>query len=297
MKLLVGMSSILPETVKYLEKRGHDVLNNPYGRKLTQKELIELLEEIDGVLAGLEVYNKETLNLSKLKVISRCGSGMENIDIEEAERLKIKIYNTPEGPLQSVAELSIGCLISLLRKVEVANRNMRHGIWKKEMGHLLSEQNVLIIGYGRIGRKVSSILTSIGSSVYIYDPMINDSDLLQGHYRTTLSEGIKKADIIMIHASGDKLILGENQFKLMKKNVYICNASRGNLIDESQLLRGIKNKNIAGAWLDVFQNEPYKGPFLNFDQILLTPHIASYTIEGRRKMELQCAENLILGLP
>ena len=111
-----------------------------------------------------------------------------------------------------------------------------------------------------------------------------------------LTNGIKIADVITLHSSGEELILGEKEFYLMKSGVYILNVARGGLIDEDALERSLNSGQVRGAWLDTFQEEPYKGKLSDFEQVILTPHIGSYTIEGRKKMELDSINNLLDGL-
>jgi Phosphoglycerate dehydrogenase and related dehydrogenases len=176
------------------------------------------------------------------------------------------------------------------------NNKMHNGIWEKSNGHLLHDMNILVIGYGRIGIAVAKILDAIGANIFVYDPFINQDILPDNITKINLNDGLKLANIITIHSSGEDLILGEKEFDLMKSGVYILNAARGSLIDEYSLEKGLISGNIAGAWLDAYQEEPYKGNLTKYSQVILTPHVGSYTIEGRKKMEIDCTKNLIKGL-
>lgn len=296
MKVLITTSSFGDEGIQTLQKSGIEVVNNPYGRKITQTEAVSLLKGVDGVIAGLEQYDKDILSRSELKVISRCGSGLSNIDLDAAKKLNIVVYSTPDGPTQSVAELTIGCLLSLIRNVPHVNNLMHAGKWEKTTGHLLQDMNVFIIGYGRIGKVVARILDVIGANIYISDPFLLSKDIPEHFIKVDLTNGIKIADVITLHSSGENLILGEKEFHLMKPGVYILNVARGGLIDEDALEKALISCKVAGAWLDTFQNEPYKGNLSDFEQVILTPHIGSYTIEGRKKMELDSINNLLDGL-
>ena len=296
MKVLITTSSFGDEGIKTLQKSGIEVVNNPYGRKITQTEAVSLLKGVDGVIAGLEQYDKDVLSRSELKVISRCGSGLSNIDLDAAKKLNIAVYSTPDGPTQSVAELTIGCLLSLIRNVPHVNNLMHAGKWEKTTGHLLKDMNVLLIGYGRIGKTVARILNAIGAKILVYDPFVSDENIPDHFTKTDLTDGIKIADVITLHSSGEDLILGEKEFYLMKSGVYILNAARGGLFDEDALERSLNSGQVRGAWLDTFQKEPYKGKLSDFEQVILTPHIGSYTMEGREKMELDSVNNLLHGL-
>jgi len=296
MKVLITTSSFGDEGIQTLQKSGIEVVNNPYGRKITQTEAIALLKDIDGIIAGLEQYDYDILSKSKLKVISRCGSGLSNIDLDAAKKIGIAIYNTPEGPTQSVAELTVGCLLTLIRDVPRVNNLMHTGKWEKATGHLLKDMKVLLIGYGKIGKIVARILSSIGAKIFISDPFVKDEYIPEHFTKVDLNEGIKKANVIVLHSSGEDLILGAKEFNLMKSGVYILNAARGGLIDEKALEEALIYKKVAGAWLDTFQEEPYKGNLSKMKQVILTPHIGSYTVEGRQKMELDSVNNLLRGL-
>jgi D-3-phosphoglycerate dehydrogenase len=296
MKVLITTSSYGKQAVQVLEQSGFEVINNPYRRKITQTELIPLLDGIQGVIAGLEQYNYDILSKSELKVISRCGSGLSNIDLDAAKKLGIAVYNTPEGPTQSVAELTVGCLLILIRDIPHVNNVMHAGKWEKTTGHLLKSMKVLLIGYGRIGKTVARILNAIGAKISVYDPFVSDNNIPAHYTKIDLTDGIKIADVITLHSSGNDLILGKKEFDLMKPGVYILNVARGGLIDEDALERSLISGQVSGAWLDTFQEEPYKGKLSDFEQVILTPHIGSYTMEGREKMELDSVNNLLNGL-
>ena len=296
MRVLITTSSFGEEGIHIIKKSGIEVVNNPYGRKITQTEAVSLLKDVDGVIAGLEQYDYDILSKSKLKVISRCGSGLSNIDLDAAKKLGIAIYNTPEGPTQSVAELTIGCLLTLIRDVPRVNNLMHVGKWEKTTGHLLKDMNVLLIGYGRIGKTVARILDVIGAKILVFDPFVSGENIPVNFTKVDLDGGIKIADVITLHSSSEDLILGKKEFGLMKPGVYILNVARGRLVDENALERSLISDQVAGAWLDTFQEEPYHGKLSNYDQVILTPHVGSYTYEGRRKMELDTVNNLIKGL-
>jgi D-3-phosphoglycerate dehydrogenase len=296
MKVLITTSSFGEEPIQILIKNGFEVINNPYKRKITQTEIVPLLNGVQGVIAGLEKYNYDILSQSELKVISRCGSGLSNIDLNAAKKLKITVYNTPKGPTQSVSELTVGCLLTLIRDVPRVNNLMHAGKWEKTTGHLLKDMKVLLIGYGRIGKTVARILNAIGAKILVYDPFVTKENISRHFTKVDLTNGIKIADVITLHSSGENLILGEKEFHLMKPGVYILNVARGGLIDEDALEKALISSKVAGAWLDTFQQEPYKGKLSNIKQVILTPHIGSYTIEGRKKMELDSINNLLRGL-
>lgn len=296
MNVLITTSSFGDEAIQVLQDSGFEVMNNPYKRKITQTELKSLLEEVEGVIAGLEKYDYHLLSQSKLKVISRCGSGISNIDLDGAKELNISVYNTPDGPTQSVAELTIGCLLTLIRDIANTNNLMHRGKWQKVTGHQLKDMKVLLIGFGRIGRRVGKILDAIGAEILVFDPFLSDDKIPENFTKIDLNNGIKIADVITLHSSGEDLIIGADEFDLMKEGVFILNVARGGLIDEKELEKALNSGRVKGAWIDTFKEEPYSGNLIKYDQVILTPHIGSYSIEGRKKMELDAVNNLIEGM-
>ena len=295
-KILIGPSSfgeVDPSPIKKLEKKGFEVIINPYGRKIKKKELIKLLDNsVIGLIAGLETLDDEVISKSSLKTISRVGSGISNIDLSSLKKNKIKLFSVPEGPVDSVAELTIANIINLFRNIISSDLAMKNKLWKRTIGNELKNKKILIIGCGRIGKRVYEILRFFGAEVKVVDPYISKSNKKK-YNAISLSEGLKYADLITIHSSDEKCILGYSEFKIVKKGAYICNVSRGELISEKDLIKSIKNKTIAGAWLDTFSKEPYSGELTKLKEVILTPHIGSYTVECRKKMESIAVNNLV----
>lgn len=142
-----------------LESSGVDYQLNPYGRKLSPEETIALLQDMDGLIAGTEVLNRRVLShVSRLKVISRCGTGLDNVDLETATELGICVYNTPDAHVDSVAELTLAGILDVMRRVSYADRMLRQGRWEKSMGSLLRSRVVGVIGMGRVGKAVVKLL-------------------------------------------------------------------------------------------------------------------------------------------
>jgi len=284
-----GVSDPAPRQKLYAA--GFEIIENPYKRKITKKELVELLPGVGGLIAGLELLDREVMMNSELKVISRCGSGLSNIDLGSAKELGIVIRSTPLAPVEAVAEITIGCLLLLLRQIVKADHDLHHKAWTKVIGRQLSYMKVAVIGFGNIGKRVGQLLKAFGANVVAVDPLL--SGIINDVPLVNIDEALKDSDIISLHCGGEKCLIGEREFSLMKKGVYLLNAARGDLIDETALIRNIENGKIVGAWLDVFEQEPYEGILTQYPQVILTPHIGSYTLECRKRMETEAAENLI----
>jgi D-3-phosphoglycerate dehydrogenase len=287
--------------IKTLESRGYDVVLNPYGRTLKSDELISLASECVGIVAGTEKYGKEVIEkLPKLKVISRCGTGLDSIDSNAANSHSISIRNTPEAPTQAVAELTVGLILDISRKISLMDRNIRNGKWNKKMGQLLSGKTIGIVGLGRIGLRVAEILNSFNVLIIGYDLSPKMSFLKKTEIQlVTMEKLLKKSDIITIHipySAEAYHFIDVERLKSMKKGAILINTSRGGIVDEEALYAYLKNGHLSGAAIDTFEKEPYGGPLKELNNIVLTPHIGSYAKEARIEMEMQAVENLIEAL-
>lgn len=276
-------------------KGGFDVVLNPYKRTVKSDELVGLAKDAVGIIAGTESITGEALaKLPKLKVISRCGAGTDNVDIEAVRRLGIKLFNTPDAPTVAVAELTVGMMLALLRNISQADRDVRNGIWKKRMGGLLAHKKIGIIGFGRIGRKVAQLLSGFSCEIGYNDPLAREDTAPFKNF--SKEDLLKWADIISIHVNSGEAILKEKDLRAMKKGALLINTSRGGAIDETALYDLLKEGHIGGAAIDVFRKEPYEGKLSQLENVILTPHVGSYAREARVNMEREAVENLLKGL-
>lgn len=299
-KIAIGPSTFAGNDSKIMQKlfsAGFDVVRNPYGRKLTKNELADILPGVTGLIAGLEQIDREIMEKSCLKVISRCGTGIDNIDLKAAGEFGIKIYSTPDAPVVSVAELTVGAMFCLLRSIHRMDNRFHNGEWPKTIGTQLKGKAIAIIGYGRIGRNVARLIKPFGVRILAVDQEIIEQSVdTQGIEFTGLENALTLADIISIHTSGNSEILGEREFRKMKEGIFLLNCSRGSAVNEDALISAIEKGKIAGAWMDVFSEEPYKGRLLGYEKVLLTPHVGSYTSQCRSLMEMEAVDNLMAGL-
>ena len=292
---LSSFSEASPVPLALLNKSGFSIANNTFGRRLNREETLKLCGGARGIIAGVERYDSDLLErLAGVRVISRCGTGVDNIDLDAARKLGIIVKRAPDGPTQAVAELAVGLLLNLMRSISLADRRLRSGKWDKAYGSLLNGKTVGIIGLGRIGRRVAGLLRNFGVSLIAHDscPAVHCDKVKMTGLRYLLGS----SDIIMLHASGAGRIIDKKSMRTLKKGAYIVNLSRGSAIDEKALYQALKSGRIAGAALDVFQEEPYKGPLAGLENVILTPHIGSYAKETRIRMELQAGQNLLGGL-
>ncbi|GAF78576.1 unnamed protein product [marine sediment metagenome] len=300
-KIAITMSSFTQEdlfSLNLLNAQGFQLVNNKCGRKLNKEETLKLCSGCVGIVAGTEVYDRDMLGrLSGLKVISRCGAGVDNIDLKAAKRLGIEVFSTPDAPTLAVAELTVGLILNLLRKVNQMDIIVRKGRWKKLMGNLIFEKKVGIIGFGRIGQKVGELLSAFGVELAYCD--IESKVCSINCKQKTFDKILSWADILTLHLSSPaecSPIIAARELKLMKKGSWLINLSRGGIVDEKALYYALKNGHLSGAAVDVFEQEPYTGPLRELDNIILTAHIGSYAKEARVKMEAEAVRNLLRGL-
>ncbi len=282
-----------------LRKRGFSVTLNPHRRRLTEEEVLELIERSlpVGMIAGLEPLTERVLKKAKgLKAISRLGVGMDNVDLAAARALNIAVTNTPDAPSRAVAELAIGLMLACLRKIPASDAAVRGGQWKRAEGRLLGEQTVGIIGCGRIGTAVAHILRGFGSRVIGFDPYRKeDANIRLVDWETLLAE----SDIITLHvplSDETRGIIGAEALEKMKEKAIIVNTSRGGIVDEKALYNAVSEGRVGGACLDCLEEEPYSGELRSLPTVICTPHIGSYTIETRIRMEREAVGNLLSAL-
>jgi D-3-phosphoglycerate dehydrogenase len=171
------------------------------------------------------------------------------------------------------------------------DKALHEGKWTKKTGVQLEGKTIVIIGFGRIGRRVASLFKPFHVKLIAVDPDLQGK--VDGVEVISLNKALSEADIITIHSSGEQQIIGDKEFKLIKDGTFLLNASRGGMVNEESLIRALESGKIAGAWLDTFSTEPYTGPLINYPQVILTPHVGSYALECRRAMEIEAVNNLI----
>jgi D-3-phosphoglycerate dehydrogenase / 2-oxoglutarate reductase len=295
-----SFSSHSNEPLKILKENNFLIRINKKGRKLSNNEILKELIDSDGVIAGTELYPKEVLRkLPKLKVISRLGIGIDNIDLISAQEEGIQIFKTDTTPGPAVVELALNLMLDVSRMITVQNNELKNGVWNKRMGNLLQGKTLGIIGLGSIGKSLVKLVKGFNFKILAFD-LIKDITFAsknQVNY-CSLNYLLKNSDIISIHLNLNqktKRLLSKKEMSLMKKNAILINTSRGGIIDEKSLFEVLKNKKILGAGLDVFEEEPYKGELLDLENIITTPHIGSYAKELRIQMEIETVKNLIRG--
>jgi len=284
--------------LKILKNSGVEFVLNNLKHRLNKDEIVQLSSDCNGIIAGIELYDKEVLNkLTKLECISRCGVGIDNIDLDETKRRDIAIFNTPNVVIQPVAEMTLAMTFDLLRLLTYHTNILKSGTWSKKAGHLLCGSKVGIIGLGRIGKRVAEMFRELNAEVYGFD--LFPDKLWAEKIKVKIlpiSDIIKNVDILSLHVSINEknpFFIGKKELFQMKKGALLINTSRGKIIDENALYEALKSGHLAGAGLDVFANEPNVGVLKNLDNVVLTPHISTLTEESRTQMEIESVENIL----
>ncbi len=292
-----------------IAQSGIDILEEEaevyYNTKLSRKEFLDIIEDYDAIIVrSMTTLDKEALDrASNLKVIGRAGTGYDNIDIEEATKKGIVVFNTPFGNTISAVEHTIGMLIALSRNIPQANEALHKGIWdrKKYMGTEIKNKTLGIVGLGKIGSRVAKRAQSFGMNVIANDPYLSpeiarrlDVPLL------TFKEVLEQSDYISLHTPlTDETyhILSHKEFAMMKNNIKIINCARGENINTKALARAIENGKVTGAAIDVHEKEPFKpeeNPLTKFkSKVIMTCHLGGTTNEAMDNVSITAAREIL----
>jgi D-3-phosphoglycerate dehydrogenase len=301
MNVLISTSSFAQhsrEPLDLLEAQGIRYRLNAKGRKLKADEIASILGDVDGLVAGTEPLTREVLlRAPRLKVISRCGTGLDNVDQAAAAELGIQVRNTPAAHVDAVAELTLAAILGMLRHVSGADRAIRAGMWQKPMGRLLRGRTVGLLGLGRVGKRLIELLAPFHVTLLATDPN-RDMGFATTHGvgYVGLDELLAHSDVVSLHLPYSvemHHLLGADRLRRMKAGAVLINCARGGLVDESALFELLQSGHMGGAHLDTFEQEPYEGPLRGLPNVTLTSHIGSYAMEGRIQMEREAVQNLL----
>ncbi len=288
-----------------------EVVNGPQeeSRLLMPAEFADLVqkEEPDTLIVELNPVNTTVLKASnRLRLLAVCRSGLDNIDLEYATQRNIAVINSPGRNATGVAEFTIGLMISLARHlvestIQVKDRRWNDTLeaWNRYMGMELSEKTAGIIGLGAIGREVTARLRAFKMQILAFDPYVTEQTASKvGARKVTLEHLLQASDFVLIHApvtAETRGMIDARRIGFMKRSAFLINMARAALIDETALLKALKVHQIAGAALDVHSQEPLPidSPWLDLDNVLLTPHIAGCTKEIIRNHSRMIGEDIL----
>jgi D-3-phosphoglycerate dehydrogenase len=274
---------------------------NPLGRRLTAEELVALIPGYDLLIAGTEPITKRTIEAAdRLQLISRVGVGLDSVDLAAARRRGILVAYTPEGPADAVAELTIGMALSLLRGVHLANQAVRGGVWQRLQGRRLARVTVGVVGVGRIGRRVITLLSVFGCRVLANDVRPVSLDAQHDHVEwVDLATLLRESDLVTLHVPltrRTRHLVGAAELATMRPGALLINTCRGGVVDEGALATALRDGRLGGAGVDTFTHEPYDGELVGIETCLITPHIGSMAADCRQRMEQGAAQNVVAFL-
>lgn len=285
--------------IDFLNAANIEFVINPLGRKLTSKELAELIPGYDALIAGTEDINKEVFEAAdRLKLISRVGIGLDSVDLIEAAKRGIEVSYTPAAPAPAVAELTIGLMLNCLRRISEADASIKRGNWNRLFGRRIPEIAIGIIGVGRIGGRVLRRLSAFGSPRILVNDLNPSNDIAPDLKLEWVSKETiySEADLISLHLPLTRQtagLIGAAELSTMKPDAILINTSRGGIIDEAALYAGLQEGRFSSVAIDVFEREPYVGNLTEFDRCILTAHMGSMSVDCRSNMEIEATKEVV----
>ena len=286
-------------SINLLKKNNINYYLNPKNKKFSRKELLRIVDNFDGIICGTDKIDKDIINKAKkLKIISRVGIGINNLDLKSIKKNKIKATYTPDAPTLAAAEYTIGLMVYLLRKINVSRKSLSEGKWIKVFGRNLSEAKIGIIGLGRIGSEILKLLKAFHCKNILVNDINANKKKLNKYSANKASKNkiFKNCNLITIHlpiTKKTKNLITKKEIAMMRNDAILINTSRGGIINENHLYDALKKNKINSAALDVFAKEPYFGRLRKLDNCHCTTHIASSSISCRNKMELESTREII----
>lgn len=283
----------------YLREQGCEADLRAPDHPLSAPELAAIIPGYDGVILGLDVCDASVIAAAdRLRVISRYGAGYDKVDLEAATQRGIVVTNTPGANRIAVAELTIGLIFSLARRIPQVAANARQGIWTRAQGWELTGKTLGLIGLGAIGREVAQRAQGLGMRVLAYDPYV--SAPVNGVTLVELDALLREAHVVSLHCAATPEtinLINAERLAQMRPGAYLVNTARGDLVDEDALYQALVSGQLAGAASDVFRREPPEGsPLLALDNFIATLHMGSTTAESVERMALMAAQNLVAVL-
>lgn len=285
-KVLITPRSLTRErhpAFSLIEEAGHEIVTSTPGVQPSEEELLSLVGDIEGYLAGVEKISAKVLEAAKqLKVIGRNGAGIDNVDLETAERLNIKVRPTPGANAQGVAELTIALMFSILRWIPFSDSHLKSKEWKRKKGIEIEGKTLGLIGCGDIGQKVAVMASALGMKVTAYRRTPDKSFAPANFTWASEEEVLSTADIVSLHCpAGAKPLIDAEAVSSMKKGAYLINTARAAVIDEKAVYDGLESGRLSGYAMDVFPQEPPADfTLVQHESVIATPHIGGFTEES-----------------
>ena len=295
---------VIDEWKQRLTAEGVELVPAQVNERLSEAELLDVIKDIDGIICGDDRITKRVLDAApRLKVISKWGTGIDSIDSDEANRRGIPVYRTPNAFSEPVADTVLGYMLTFARKLPWMDRDIRRGNWKKPPLVSLRECVLGVVGVGDCGKAVVRRAMAFGMHLLGNDIVEMPASFLSetSIKMVPLDKLLANADFVSLNPDLNPTsfhLMGKKQFHMMKSSAYLINASRGPVVDEAALIDALQNNQIAGAGLDVFEEEPLPqdSPLRKLDNCLLAPHNANSSPEAWQRVHENTVRNLLKGL-
>lgn len=282
------------EPVEYLEKSGFEIVRAP-----DKEELSRFIDRVDALIIGGLPLTSELIERSSLKIIAKHGVGVDNIDLESATKKGIPVTITKGANSNSVAELTISFILALSRNITKAHSELyERKNWGDFVGIEIMGKTLGLIGLGSIGKKVAKKAMALGMRVIAFDKNIDEAFVEKyGISVFDIDTILKESDFVSVHVpltDETKYLINGDKLRLMKKTAFLINTSRGGVVKEKDLAEALENNLIAGAALDVFEDEPLENsPLFECENVILTPHIGAHTFEAIYNMNMMAARSIV----
>lgn len=302
MKVLITSNSFGqydPEPIKLLQNLGWEIIRNPHGKILSEEDMIELVEDVDAIILGSDPVTKNVLESGKkLKVISRYGVGIDNIDVQTAREKGIEIARTVNANAEAVADYTVGLMISTLRHISEADNDLKNKKWRKYTGLDLNGKTIGVFGLGAIAKGVIRRLSGFDCKFIATDPFVDDEFCKKYNVEIMDADSIlRNADVVTLHFPGNPdgtpLITSE-KLALMKTESILINTARASIVDEDAVLNALNTDRLYGYGTDVFSTEPdIPEKFMNQSRVVLSPHMAAVSKGAINRMSEMAVNNIL----
>jgi len=290
-----------PETINFLQDNGFEIEHNELDRVYKEEDLLEIVENFDVIVVGVDEVTENVIEKGeKLKVIGKNGIGVDNIDLEAADKYGIPVVNIPGANSHSVADLTIALMLSLARSIPQVNNKTKAGKWEREIGRELWDKTVGIIGTGEIGQQTAfRVINGFNCNVLAYDVVKDEkfSSKESVEYIDDIEKILADSDFISLHVPFTKEtenLIDSRSLSIMKKEAYLINTARGGVVNEGDLYQALKENEIAGAASDVFSEEPPgKHQLFELSNFIATSHIGAFTYETNRRAGIGLARDIV----
>lgn len=306
MKILITPTSLAQNleiaALQPLRERGAELVANPHGRPMSPEELVAVLTDVEGVIAGLDSFSDEVIaSASRLKVIARYGVGYDRIDLEAAHQAGVRVTNAPGANGHSVAELAVGLMFAVARQIPQTSTAVAAGQWPRFEGVELTGRRLGVLGLGAIGRATAQMARGLGMEVCGFDPGLSRERIAElGVRPTELEEIFTVSDVLSLHIplnAHTRHIVSAQRIAQMPENAIVINTARGGLIDEQAAAYALDAGHLHGVGLDAYEVEPPTGsPLVGHPKVVATPHSGAHSQESVQRTARAAVRNLLAVL-